>query len=289
MVASSAFVLAALTMTGVYMQSKNAQPQNDGYSIDFTALENSTGKKTQEIAQNRQTGQETARNDAGEDYLSAPSVTEDDLDYMPMEAGSGMVEIPGLTDGSLQRSELLEESSLLPGTEIVLQEETGSVLGETAERETSAAVSAREVTVPKELHFSEADGLVRPVQGEVLLPFSMDGSIYFSTLKQYKYNPALMLQADEGEAVSACAAGRVTDIREDAETGCTVTMELGNGYVLRYGQLKELAVSEGSCVSAGEMVGRVAAPTKYFSVEGANLYLKLTADDIPVNPESLFR
>ncbi len=289
MVASSAFVLAALTMTGVYMQSKNAQPQNDGYSIDFTALENSTGKKAQEIAKNRGEETETAHGSAREDYLSTQSETEDDLDYMPMEAGSGMVEIPGLTDGSLRESELLEESSLQPGTEIMLQEETGSDPEETAERETSAAVSAQETVVAKELHFSEADGLARPVQGEVLLPFSMDSSIYFSTLEQYQYNPALMLQAEEGTAVNACAAGRVTDICENAKTGCTVTMELGNGYVLSYGQLKELAVSEGSYVSRGELVGRVAAPTKYFSVEGANLYLKLTADEIPVNPESLFR
>lgn len=280
MVASSAFVLAALTMTGVYMQSKNAQPQNDGYSIDFAALENSTNKKTQEIAENHKTGQEIARSSEREDYLHSPMSQEDDLDYMPMEAGSGMVEIPGLTDGSLQETELQTGGE----TEVALTSE------ESEEKpEASKAASAKEVVVTKELHFSEADGLVRPVQGEVLLPFSMDSSIYFSTLEQYKYNPALMLQAEEGTTVSACAAGRVTDICEDAETGCTVTMELGDGYVLRYGQLKELAVSVGSYVSSGETVGKVAAPTKYFSVEGANLYLKLTADEIPVNPESLFR
>ena len=40
MLASSAFVLAALTMTGVYMKGQNVESKDDGYTLDFTALEN---------------------------------------------------------------------------------------------------------------------------------------------------------------------------------------------------------------------------------------------------------
>ena len=86
MFASSAFVLAALTMTGIYMNSRNEESQDNGYTIDFTELEESADDKYREIAQNTETQQE-----------SAPQVLEDDLDYMPMEAGSAQVEIPGLT------------------------------------------------------------------------------------------------------------------------------------------------------------------------------------------------
>ena len=123
----------------------------------------------------------------------------------------------------------------------------------------------------------------------MLLPFSMDSSIYFSTLDQYKYNPALMLQAEEGTQIVACADGKVEHLFEDAEIGLGFTVELGNGYELTYGQLKELTVEQGSYIQEGDVIGVVGAPTKCFSVEGANLYLKLTADGIPVNPESLFR
>ena len=122
-----------------------------------------------------------------------------------------------------------------------------------------------------------------------MIPFSMDSSVYFSTLDQYKYNPALMLVAEEGMTVSACAEGKVVDIFEDAEIGRAVTMELGDGYQITYGQLKEISVSLDSYVNPGETIGVVAAPTKYYSVEGANLYLKLTMDGTPVNPEALFR
>ena len=87
----------------------------------------------------------------------------------------------------------------------------------------------------------------------------------------------------------ACADGKVEHLFEDAEIGLGFTVELGNGYELTYGQLKELTVEQGSYIQEGDVIGVVGAPTKYFSVEGANLYLKLTADGIPVNPESLFR
>ena len=35
MIASSAFVLAALTMTGIYMKSNQEESQDDGYAIDL--------------------------------------------------------------------------------------------------------------------------------------------------------------------------------------------------------------------------------------------------------------
>ena len=52
MLASSAFVLAALTMTGVYMKGQNVESEDDGYTLDFTALENNADDKLQEITEN---------------------------------------------------------------------------------------------------------------------------------------------------------------------------------------------------------------------------------------------
>lgn len=298
MIASSVFVLSALTLTGVYMQSKNAESKDDGYTIDFAALENNTGNKSQEIAQNRQTsqGRQATPGSTTEKEKSAQKELgiEDDLDYMPLEAGSGLVEIPGLTDAIPGEAErLASESMNNAGENDTVEKADVTEKPDASDTEETAATpktaSSKKTVVSKELHFAEADGLLRPVEGEVLLPFSMDSSIYFSTLDQYKYNPALMLQAEEGTAVTACAEGKVIDIFEDAEIGHAVTMELGDGYELTYGQLKEINVSLGSYVNPGENVGKVAAPTKYFSLEGANLYLKLTAEGTPVNPEGLFR
>jgi len=309
MIASSVFVLTALTMTGIYMQSKTAEPEDDGYTIDLAALENSAADKGKEIAQNQTDGEDAATQGSW-DSASGQGTGEDDLDYMPMEAGSNLVEIPGLTDGSGKEDE--SESTEEP-KETAKPEETGKPEGtkqpgstgqpqapEQAEsvgqpQEAAADEVAQQPAAPEEpvvsrsLHFAESDGLLRPLSGEVLMPFSMDCGIYFSTLEQYKYNSALMLEAEEGTTVNACAEGMVVNIFDDSEIGRAVTMDLGNGYQLTYGQLKDVSVSLGSYVNAGDPIGCVAAPTKYFSVEGANLYLKLTADGVPVDPESLFR
>lgn len=141
-------------------------------------------------------------------------------------------------------------------------------------------------TVQPELDFSEEDGLVWPIVGDVLINFSMDKTIYFPTLDQYKYNPAIVIAATQGENISAAADGRVTSVSYDPGTGNTVVMELGNGYELTYGQLENITVSEGSFVHVGDGIGTVAAPTKYYSMEGTNVYFKLTKDGEPVNPMS---
>lgn len=114
----------------------------------------------------------------------------------------------------------------------------------------------------------------------------MDKTIYFPTLQQYKYHPAIVISAAEGETITAAAEGRVVSVSYDPQLGNTVVMDLGNQYELTYGQLDNITVSEGSYVTTGDIIGSVASPTKYYSTEGANVYFKLTKNGEPVNPMS---
>ncbi len=268
MIASSAFVLAALTMTGVYMKEKNVESKDDGYTVDFAALEKDVEEKYQEIAQNDTPVQENT--------VTEQTNMENDLDYMPLEVDSGLVEIEGLTEGLYSLEEIAEDvnsqvSDLAEG-----------LTGEIAEEITE------EVNEAPELSFSEEDALIRPTAGEVLLPYSMDGSIYFKTLDQYKYNPAMIFAAEEGTVIAASAEGKVVNIFDDPQIGKAVTVDLGDGYQITYGQLKDIEVGVDSYVSVGDVLGKVAAPTKYYSLEGSNLYFEMTKDGEPVNPETFF-
>lgn len=132
--------------------------------------------------------------------------------------------------------------------------------------------------------FSEESILEWPASGAVLINYSMDKTVYFSTLEQYKYNPALIIGGEVGENIGASAPGIVTDIEQDAQTGLTVTLDMGNGYSAVYGQLKEVPLEIGDYVSTGQIVGYLSEPTKYYSVEGANLYFEVLKDGEPVNP-----
>ncbi len=307
MLASSVLVLTALTVTGVFVQRSNRAEKED-YVVDFETIEQ--GSNT--TADNMMTGEEL-------DTLFA-EVGTDDLDYDPsfQEANSQKVEntdekydISGKsgqttdenedsdkkTDGEsdLKSAEDKKESDKKENskkeaadkTEEKTDEEEGmfdesvdTALG-AGEAETAEAIST---TVQPSLDFKEEDGLVWPIVGDVLINYSMDKTIYFPTLQQYKYNPAIVIAAQQGAGISAAADGRVTSVGYDSVTGNTIVMDLGNGYELTYGQLENITVSEGSYVNVGDGIGTVASPTKYYSMEGSNVYFKLTKDGEPVNP-----
>lgn len=135
-----------------------------------------------------------------------------------------------------------------------------------------------------ELHFSAESVLGWPLQGDVILNYSMDQTVFFPTLEQYKYNPAIIIAGKVNDPVKAAATGKITDISANEETGMTVTMDLGDGYSAVYGQLKEVLYKEGAIVEAGNAIGYIAEPTKYYSVEGSNLYFALKKDDEPADP-----
>lgn len=148
----------------------------------------------------------------------------------------------------------------------------------------SGTVISEQALLDAGIAFDAEDSLTWPTAGTILLDYSMDGSIYFPTLNQYKYNPALIIGSETGNQVLASARGMVESVGIDEETGSTVVLNIGNGYRLTYGQLKELAVAEGDVVEEGELIGYISEPTKYYSEEGSSLYFKMTQDEETVDP-----
>ena len=190
-------------------------------------------------------------------------------------------------EAALNQEEMSELEASASGeitAEMQQESEAEENAQEAAASGSETALEAQASGVLPALSFSESDFLTWPVAGSVVLDYSMDGSIYFPTLEQYKYNPALIIGSDEGAQVTAAAKGMVESIGIDEETGTTVTMSLGDGYELKYGQLQELTVSEGDVVEQGQLIGYVSAPTKYYCVEGSNLFFEMTKDGTPVDP-----
>ena len=132
--------------------------------------------------------------------------------------------------------------------------------------------------------FNENSKLLWPVNGTIIMSYSMDKTVYFQTLDQYKYNPAVIISGAEGDQVLCGTTGIVKSIDVTAETGTTINVDLGNGYELFYGQLKEVPVKVGDYVEAKSVLGYVSQPTKYYSVEGSNVYFEMRKDGQPINP-----
>ena len=144
--------------------------------------------------------------------------------------------------------------------------------------------AARTAGSASSANFTSDSKMIWPVSGTVLMNYSMDKTVYFATLDQYKYNPALVISGAEGDQVLCGAPGIIKSIDVTAQTGTTVTVDLGNGYEVLYGQLKEVPVKVGDQVEAKCILGYIGQPTKYYSVEGCNVYMELRKDGTPVNP-----
>ncbi len=133
-------------------------------------------------------------------------------------------------------------------------------------------------------NFGASSKLIWPVEGNVIIGFDMDKTVYFPTLDLYKCSDAVYIQSDVGTPVYAGHACKVEEIGYDTEIGNNVTVEMGNGYVVTYGQLRDIQIEKGVALEEGELIGYVANPTKYFTIEGAHLYIKMTKDGVVVDP-----
>lgn len=279
MIAASVLVLGSLTATGLWLGRDNSR-QDEGYVVDLSAIENNSAAGPM-----REGDTQLAENVTGGATLA------DDLDYDPyfQETNSQKVENPdqsesdSMSDGVQQarNTKTEEEEDENKNAKVSPTPSGGAIKEDEKAQEGTPALST---AMQPALTFSDSDTLIWPIVGNILVNYSMDKTVYFPTLQQYKYNPAIIIQASEGDLITSASAGKVKSVFQDPKIGNAVVMELGGGYEATYGQLTNILVSEGSYVAAGDIIAEVAAPTKYFSVEGTNVYFKLTKDGEPVNP-----
>ncbi len=285
MVAPAVLVLGSLTATGLWL-GRDGKNKDEEYVVDLSAIENgSTGR----AGENEGTLAESVRQE----------ISTNDLDYDPyfQETNSQKVENPDESDSASMSDGAKSEDGDRKADEkggagqgAAVENESAEAksgeneTGEQPEEEAGEGTPALSTAMQPALTFSDSDTLIWPVVGNILVNYSMDKTVYFPTLQQYKYNPAIIIQANQGDLITAASAGKVISVFSDPQIGNGVTMELGGGYEVTYGQLTNILVSEGSYVATGDVIAEVAAPTKYFSVEGTNVYFKLTKDGEPVNP-----
>lgn len=144
--------------------------------------------------------------------------------------------------------------------------------------------AGKEAAVPLVLNFSDTSKMTWPVFGNVVLDYSMDSTIFFNTLQQYQTNPGLVIQGEVSAPVYAPANAKVVSVGANEEIGNYVVLDLGNDYTATCGQLKEVQVMENEYLEEGQLMGYVAEPTKYYSVEGSNIFLELQHGDKTVDP-----
>ncbi len=146
-------------------------------------------------------------------------------------------------------------------------------------------VAGQTSLISMNLNFDASRRLQWPVAGrELVQSFSMDGLVYYPTLEEYKVCPAIMVQAQPGDAILAPADGVVSKISANEEIGTYLCLKLGDEYETIIGNLDNVSVAEGDYVLKGTVLGGLAEPTKYYLTEGPNLYFELLKDGQPIDP-----
>ena len=282
--------LAAVAAMGITVYQLGTSPAKENTSEEQT-------EKSVQSNRNEETDEQSMV-DAGADQVKSenrPLISdEEDLDDVELspenENSNGDIDDDSVenseikTAADVDKSDNISDMNNQQNTETSsqitnddLQDEKNHENGETTD------VSASAINLPA-INFSEDTLMEWPVNGNILQDYSMDQTVYFSTLDQYKLSPAIAVGAVEGAPVVAAVNGTVYSVEQDIQTGTTVTMELGNGYQAIYGQLADLTVAEGDTVKKGTTIGYIAQPTKYYSTEGTNLYFEMKKDGEPIDP-----
>ena len=157
--------------------------------------------------------------------------------------------------------------------------ETGAIANEEYRGLSSEATAQIEL-----LKFDAHSQMLWPVEGNIIIPFDMESTVYYSTLDEYKTSPGIVIQSSKGTAIKAAASGVITKIDKQEELGLCMKQAVGNDYIATYGQITNPEVEVGDYVEAGQVIAYVAKPSKYYSKEGDNLYFSLAKKNKKVDP-----
>lgn len=160
----------------------------------------------------------------------------------------------------------------------------GTTQTETTTEKRTVSTQETKSTMNQGMSYDGTSKLIWPLQGNILLPYSVESTVYFESLDQYRINKGILIEAKEGASVKAVKQAKVEKIQKSAEYGQTILLDLGSGYRALYGQMKKISVKEGEIVEKGQVIGQVAAPTDYYTLEGTNLYFQMEKDKKSVDP-----
>lgn len=121
-----------------------------------------------------------------------------------------------------------------------------------------------------------------PVNGWVLRDYGTVKDPYTET---ERFNPGILLVADEGEAVYAAADGYIIFAGNKDKMGNTVIVKHTQQFTTTYAHLSSIEVFSGKTVKKGDIIGYVGKTGKVLS---SALYYEIKRNDNTVDPRNSF-
>lgn len=130
-----------------------------------------------------------------------------------------------------------------------------------------------------------APDYIAPLEGSILLKYSMSSLVYSKTLDQYMTHPGVDIAARKSTDVKSIADGTVSRVYNDDRYGTTVCIIHGDGLTSKYSNLSASGLAEaGDEVKQGDTIGCVGDTALFESLDEAHLHFEMTKDENPVDP-----
>lgn len=171
---------------------------------------------------------------------------------------------------NLEGNNELELSSLF-------KNEDGNLKDIRSEEQANTKSNIEEETI--ESISSNASAFIKPVNGEVMNPLSMDSLIFSKTLQEWTVHKGTDYKAQLGNEVYAVRSGKIKEIKFDYIYGEYIVIEHDDGYESLYANITVLdALKVGDGIKQGEMIGYVAESFGYEVAEETHLHFELKKD-----------
>ncbi len=126
-----------------------------------------------------------------------------------------------------------------------------------------------------------------PVNGEILKDFSTSTLQYSATYGDMRIHNAVDIACKDGTIVTSCSDGTVQSVEKSATLGNVVTIDHGDGLVIKYAALNNVSLKSGDAVKGGDNIGTVSTvPSE--CADQSHLHIEAFKDAKSISILSLF-
>ncbi|MBO5211117.1 MAG: M23 family metallopeptidase [Clostridia bacterium] len=127
-----------------------------------------------------------------------------------------------------------------------------------------------------------------PVNGDILKDFSTDTLQFSQTFGDMRLHTAVDIACKEGTFISALTDGKVLSVEESASLGGVLTIDHGDGLIVKYACVKEPKFKAGDKVKSGDLIGKVGTiPNE--SSDQSHLHIEATKNNKPISILDFFK
>ena len=127
-----------------------------------------------------------------------------------------------------------------------------------------------------------------PVNGEVLKDFSTDMLQFSETFGDMRLHTAVDIACKEGAFISSLSDGKVLSVEESLTLGKVITIDHGDGLIVKYASVKDTKVKSGDTVKSGALIGTVGTvPSE--SSDQPHLHIEAEKSGKPISIMDFFK